>query len=88
MGAFVGVNYPNSKTGRTAVTSVLLTAPGSGASSLDLYNYNMDTSDPVVKVRAPLGTTVQVFFNGLLFPDGVLVSPSVNSESYVIEYAD
>lgn len=81
-----GGSVANSKTGRTVVRSVTVTATSGDEAELKLYDYRYESEDPKLMVRALNGETINIHFQGLEFPGGVLVVPDVYTACFVIEY--
>lgn len=88
MGALIGSSTVNSKAGRTVVRSVTLTASTGDDAEIKLYDYQMSDGDPKIIARALNGETVNIHFNGIEFPGGVLVVPDANTQNYLVEYGE
>lgn len=86
MGALTSNNTQISKTGRTIVRSVTLTAQTGTNAVLSLYDYAMSSGVPRLVVHANGGETVQLSYSGLEFNNGVLCVPDADTENFVVEY--
>lgn len=86
MNALFGDSLANSKTDRTVVRSVTLTATIGTNAELKLYDYANDAVDPRLVVHANSGETVNVHFGGLEFPNGITIVPDADTQNYIVEY--
>lgn len=86
MNALIGSDNRSFVTGWAQVRSVTLTAAVGNNSILKVYDTYDETTDPKLTINAIAGETVNVHFNGIDFPAGVLVVPDSNAVNYVLEY--
>lgn len=86
MATLIGTNANASHAGACRVKSVTLTPRDAAIDTLELRRYNDLNNPEVFKMKATTGATVQVVFDGIEFPDGVLVVPSATLEGYIVEY--
>lgn len=81
-----GITQNAQKQGLLKLKSITLTASDSTASVLNLFRYGLVAGEVEQKVKALEGTTVQVVFDNVEYPDGLTVVPDANCDLYVIEY--